>query len=474
MDTEVDEKQKSQIMDAGVKSSSALTASGGRKRTVVMILLLVVILGASAAFFLRGGTGSNKSAEKAADKAVLSVKLSPVSTKSFSRKLLVNGAVWSWDPISVGSEVGGLKVERILVDEGHMVKRGQVLATLSSSILQAQLDKEKARLIGAKAALSKSIQPNRPQDLTALEAGYAQAQAAVAQEEANLARAKANYQDALENAKRYRGLVSEGAVSAQEADSRETQAKVALAEEHNIQEKIKAAKFAAQQAHERMTMGQSGGRKEDVDMARAQMLETQANIKQLLWQIEQTVVRAPADGRVVKRLVHLGDIASNSKTMFEIVRDGRLELRAQIPEKDLDLVKPGQVVRMSDDNHDEILGAVREITPQVDQDSRLGTVRIDITPPKGFNLLPGNFLRGEILVGQADVPVVPTSCVVFKGNRAIVYMVQDGKAKMTYVETGDRDSQSVEIISGVKVGDAVIDRGGGFLKDGDSVRVVGQ
>jgi hypothetical protein len=143
MDTEVDEKQKSQIMDAGVKSSSALTASGGRKRTVVMILLLVVILGASAAFFLRGGTGSNKSAEKAADKAVLSVKLSPVSTKSFSRKLLVNGAVWSWDPISVGSEVGGLKVERILVDEGHMVKRGQVLATLSSSILQAQLDKEK-------------------------------------------------------------------------------------------------------------------------------------------------------------------------------------------------------------------------------------------------------------------------------------------------------------------------------------------
>lgn len=473
MDTEVDDKQKGQITESGVKTSSPVTTHGGSKKTLVIVLLLLVVVGAAAAFFFKGGA-ANKAGEKNADKAVLSVKLSPVSTKAFSRKLLVNGAVWSWDPISVGSEVGGLKVERILVDEGHMVKRGQVLATLSSSILQAQLDKEKARLIGAKAALSKSIQPNRPQDLTALEAAYAQAQAAVAQEEANLARAKANHQDASENAKRYRWLVSQGAVSTQEADSRETQAKVALAEEHNSEEKIKAARFAAQQAHERMSMGKSGGRKEDVDMARAQMLETEANIKQLLWQIEQTVVRAPADGRVVKRMVHLGDIASNTKTMFEIVRDGRLELRAQIPEKDLDLVRPGQAVLMSDDNHEEIQGTVREITPQVDQDSRLGTVRIDITPPKGFNLLPGNFLRGEILVGKAEVPVVPTSCVVYKGNRAIVYVVQDGKAKMAYVETGDRDGQSVEIISGIKIGDSVIDRGGGFLKDGDPVRVVGQ
>ncbi len=449
--------------------SAELTSHKGFSRGKI-ILAVLALLGLALGLYFGLGSGTKKEVASASDKAVLSVRLSPVTSRSMERKLLVNGTVWSWDHLSIGSEVGGLKVDKVLVDEGDQVREGQVLATLQSSILKAQLNREEARLLAAGAALSKSIQPNRPEDLTALKAAYAQTQASVAQEEAGLARARANHQEASENAKRYRWLVAQGAVSAQEADARETQAKVALADVSNYVERVKAAKFSSQQAHERLAMGLTGGRREDVDIARAQKMEIEAVIKQLRWQIEQTVVRAPCSGVIMKRHVHLGDIASNTKTMFEIVRDGRLELKAQVPEQDLSQVKPGQTVEMTDDFGGSFRGQVREISPQVDQDMRLGTVRIDITNPG--SLKPGNFLRGEILVGKAQVLVVPTSCVIYKGNRPLVYLVEDGKVKMSYVDVGGREGKFVEVVSGLRLGDQVVERGGGFLKDGDPVRVL--
>lgn len=466
-------KSSADLDDRKAGISANLSPSAAVKKKVIVASL--VSLGVLCAFGYQFSqkSGAPKAAPASADQAVLSVKLVPAALKPFSRKVLVSGTVMSWDPISVGSEVGGLKVDSVRVDEGQTVKRGQVLATLSSAILQAQLDRENARLVGANASLSKSIQPNRPEDLASLRAGFAQSQAAVAQEEANLARAKANYQEASENAERYKWLVKQGAVSAQEAEARYTQSKVALADVHNVEEKVKAAKFISQQAHERMTMGVSGGRKEDVDISRAQKLEIEANIRQLRSQIEQTIVRAPADGLISKRNVHLGDIASSTKTMFEIVRDNRLELRAQVPERDLDVVKPGQSVAMVGD-HDSYKGIVREISPQVEQDTRLGTVRIDIPDAAKRGLMPGNFLRGDIGIGDQPVCVVPASCLVYKGNKAFVYLVEDSKTRMRFVQTGEREGQNVEITEGLKPGERVVDKGAGFLKDGDSVRVLSE
>ncbi|OPZ81100.1 MAG: Multidrug resistance protein MdtA precursor [bacterium ADurb.Bin425] len=322
--------------------------------------------------------------------------------------------------------------------------------------------------------MAKSIQPNRPEDLTALKAAYAQAQAAVAQEEANLVRAKANLQEAAENARRYRWLVAQGAVSAQEADARETQSKVAAADVRNMEERVKASRFSAEQSQQRLSMGLTGGRSEDIAIAKAQKLEIEATIKQLQSQIDQTVIKAPCDGIVMKRHVHLGEIALNNKTMFEIVRDGRLELKAQVPEKDLLYVKEGQPVEMTGDSGKIFKGCVREISPLVEQETRLGTVRIDIDSCP--DLKPGNFLRGEILIGKENVATLPTSCVTYKGNRPLVYQVEESqggsRARMLYVQLGARDGAFVQVLNGLKAGDMVVERGGGFLKDGDPVRVL--
>lgn len=466
-------------MDAKLKnqSSSAINAkpspkTPGGKQLLVGALLIVGL----TAFILKDkipGMGhgavvpATKLATRPASQAVLTVDLATCAERSFDRKLLVSGTIWAWDPVQVGSEVSGLRVENVLVDDGARVRRGQVLARLNSSILTAQLAKKKANLLGAKAALTKAIQPNRPEDLTSLQYAYHQAQANIAQDEANLARAEASHAEASENAKRYGWLVTQGAVSAQEADNRATQAKVYQAEVRNCQEKVKASKLAARQVHDRMTMGVAGGRHEDIEISRSNVAEISASVKELESQLAQTTIVAPCDGLILKRSVHIGDISSISKVMFDIVRDGRLELRANLPESDIALVKPGQSVRVNDS---ESGAQVREISPMVDQDTRLGMVRIDLS---NKNLRPGNFARGEIALGRQKVSAIPATAVVFKDNRSIIYTVDGAtkKAQMRYIEVGGRDGDHIEVLSGLKNGERVVARGAGFIKDGDLVNV---
>jgi HlyD family secretion protein len=480
-------KTESETDNSFKQAAEAIPKTGARvsgKAKVIILSVVVLFCVAFTGVFIytgkKPGDGkpsdnpSNNSGSNPAGRPVLTVNMQPVKSLDFERKLLVSGTVSAWDPVQVGSEANGLKVEAVLVDEGAHVRRGQVMAKLNGSVLRAQLAQQEARLASSRAGLVKAIQPNRPEDLTALKAAYAQSQAATGQEEANLARAKASFAEAEANSKRYEGLVREGAVSALEGLTRTTLAKTTQADVHNAEQKVAAARFTAQQAHERMVMGVAGGRQEDISISRSSLAEIEATVKQLASQVDQTIIKAPCDGLVVKRSVHLGDIAMTNKVMFDMVRDGRLELKAQVPESDLSRIRAGQKVAVvaALGAGTEVEGTVREISPSIDLDSRLGTVRIDLPAQAVSIYRPGNFARGEIFLGKEPVLSVPSSCVVYKDNRPLVFTVSPaGLAQMRFVEAGERDMGNIEIRSGLKSGDAVVAKGAGFLKDGDRVNV---
>jgi HlyD family secretion protein len=336
------------------------------------------------------------------------------------------------------------------------------------------LAQQEARLAASRAGLTKAIQPNRPEDLTSLQAAYDQAQVNVAQEESNLMRSQATSQEAEANAKRYEFLVKQGVVSGMEGLSRTTTAKTTAADVHSAEARVKAAKLSAQQVHDRLSMGLIGGRREDVVISKATLSEYEATVSQLRSEVAQTVIRAPCDGLVVKRNAHIGEIASATKVMFELVRDGRLELRAQVPESDLSAIKPGQKVEVQAvlSSAPTTSGTVREISPTIDLDSRLGTVKIDLPASDNVSFRSGNFARGEIFLGKQSVLAVPASCVVYKDNRAIVFTVTpDDNVQMHFIEAGERDLDNIEVKSGLRGGEAIVAKGAGFLKDGDKVRV---
>lgn len=407
-------------------------------------------------------------------------KLAPVLTVAVERAKLqpvhqhvhVTGSIWPWDPLSISSEVNGLRIESTPVEEGSTVKKGQVLATLNSAVLRAELNREEALLAAAEAGLTKAIQPNRREDINGLRAIVSQSRASVAQQKAQLAQAQANLINARHNAKRYKELLSEGAVSAQEAEGRSTASTVAEAEVRNNQEKVSAAEFNLKQSQEKLSMAESGGRKEDIAIARADVDRGRANVQRLRALIEQTIIRAPADGLVTKREAHIGDTSTAGKVMFTMVRENKLELRAQVPERDLMRLSALQQVEITSsglgDRH--IIGYVRQVSPQVDPDTRLGMLKIDLPPEVG--LKPGMFVEGSVLLPEHEALTVPSQAVVNRDDKFYVFVLSsDSRAVSRTVEPGARDGNSVEILSGIDRLDQVIVAGAGFLKDGDLVKV---
>jgi len=283
--------------------------------------------------------------------------------------------------------------------------------------------------------------------------------------------------NAQNNAHRYRGLIGQGAVSQLEADQKDTEAKTADAETRNAEQKVRTAKFQLEQSRQRLIMGQQGGRKEDVDISRATVAQMKANVQRLQALVAQSVIKAPSDGLIMRRDAHLGEITAVGKALFLMVRDNRLELRAQVPEVDLPLIHPGQRVEITDSTSSsyKVEGKVREVSPMLDQDMRLGTVRIDLPVSEGKQahiFKPGNFAHATIDIGDRTPLAVPAASILSREHRSFVYVVNaDNTVSTRDVKTGERVEGYAEVVSGLNPGETVVVRGAGFLKGGDLVRV---
>ncbi|MCA3717403.1 MAG: efflux RND transporter periplasmic adaptor subunit [Brevundimonas sp.] len=198
--------------------------------------------------------------------------------------------------------------------------------------------------------------------------------------------------------------------------------------------------------------------------ARAALAETQTRVN-------QATIRAPVSGLISSRAVTRGQIVQAGSELFRMVRDGRLELDAQIPEAELRLVRPGMAATIASDQAGQTTGTVRIVTPQVDPQSRLGVARIALTG--GSNLRPGMFARAEIDAGSQPSLTVPSAAVVFRENRPGVYVLMpDSTAHFQPITEAGRSQGVVAVSSGLQAGQRVVVEGAGFLGEGDQVRIV--
>ena len=443
--------------------------SQNKKKWIVGAAFSLIAIGGLSAFtYSHSGSHGAPAATTSAVTAppVVTVTTEAAKMGQVSSALTVTGSVSAVDPLTIGSQASGLSIVQVLVEEGDSVRKGQVLCILDSSILQAQLKGMEAHMVGSRASAQKAVQPNRQEDIAGLSAAYQQAMADVQQRQAMIIQMEAGLSNAHSNAKRYKDLLKEGAVSQQEADNHATDEVTALTNLQAAKEQYHAAKFFAEQSHNKLEMAQRGGRREDIIVSEASADETAANVQQLRAQIDQTIVRAPDDGLVTKRLAHIGDVASNGKALFEMIRKGQLELRAQVTQSDLNRLRPGITAALSDSVR-SVQGTIFQISPTVDSATRLGTVRIAIPNNSGFK--PGMFVQGSVQIGQAEALLVPNSSVLADGDKNYVFLYQDGKAKKQAVTVGTRTSQSAEIKTGLNPGDNVIVAGAGFLEDNDVV-----
>ncbi len=181
-------------------------------------------------------------------------------------------------------------------------------------------------------------------------------------------------------------------------------------------------------------------------------------------------LRAPADGVISKRLVQPGQVVAAGSELLRLIRDGRLEWRAELPEAELAQVAEGAVVQLPVAGG-TVEGRIRAVSPGVDSQTRTGTIYADL--PQPGPLKPGTYLEGRILADQAQALMVPAASVVQRDGHPYVFTVDDKQvAHRQRVATGAQADGMVEIREGLAAGDKVVERGAGFLGDGDSVRVV--
>ena len=260
-----------------------------------------------------------------------------------------------------------------------------------------------------------------------LRSDVAQIRAAVAEAEATLAEASAN-------AQRARGLQATGALSD------------AAINQYFTAERTAKARLDAQRA-----------------AAQTQQLR-----------LRQTQVLAPDFGVISARSATVGAVLPAGQELFRMIRQGRLEWRAEVAANDMAVLKPGMNALVTAGTGPALKGTVRRVAPTVDAATRNGIVYVDLPPPAASSAArAGMFARGEFEVGSGSGQTLPQSAVLLRDGFSYVLRVgADSKVAQVKVGTGRRVGDRIEITSGLPADARVVAAGGGFLADGDTVRVV--
>ncbi|HEY9728662.1 MAG TPA: efflux RND transporter periplasmic adaptor subunit [Chroococcales cyanobacterium] len=425
-----------------------------------------------------------------------SVTVAAVEPSRVNQTLDATGSVAAFEMIPVSAQATGLQIKQVLVDEGDVVKAGQVMVRLDDSVLQAQLMQAKASVAQAEARLSQLRTGSRQEEIAQAQARFDQAQARLRESQASIPRqidqakaqvasAQARLALAESRYKSNQSLVNQGAVSQDrfnEAASEYQSARANLAE---AQQRLEQARntnnpevdqlaAAAREAEQQLKQLRAGSRPEEITQAEAQLAQAKGQMQAVTAQLKNTVVVAPVSGKVAERNARVGDVSSSSTKLFTIIQNGRLELLLKVPETQLPQIRSGQSVTVTSDidRKLKLIGTVREIEPMVDEQSRQATVKVDLPAEK--SLRPGMFLRAAIATSSTSSLAIPSKAVLPQpdGNAIAFQMQADGTVKAQPVKVGEiLPGDRVEIKSGLSLGERVVVKGAPFLKDGDRVEV---
>ena len=209
-------------------------------------------------------------------------------------------------------------------------------------------------------------------------------------------------------------------------------------------------------------------------IAQARVQSARAAVQLQTVRLSQTQVKSPDAGVISNRQATIGSVVNSGTELFRLIRQGRLEWRAEVTASDIGRIKVGAPVRITAASGQVLQGKVRMVAPSVDAQTRNALVYVDLTDQIG-SARAGMYAKGEILLGQSKAMTVPQTAVVLRDGFSYVYTVgADQKVTQTKVQTGRLSGDRQEILSGINSDDQVVVSGGAFLNSGDTVRVVNQ
>lgn len=207
---------------------------------------------------------------------------------------------------------------------------------------------------------------------------------------------------------------------------------------------------------------------EQTALARVAAARAQVALQQV--RLAHAEVRAPDAGIVSARMATVGTVTAPGTELFRLVRQGRLEWRAEVTAAELPQLKPGSMASVTAASGVTLKGRVRVLAPTVDPNTRNALVYVDLPPHP--EVRAGMYGTGHFELGNSLGLTVPQQAVVMRDGFAYVFRVgNDQRVRQLRINAGRRSGTQVEVLSGLAAHDTVVVQGAGFLNDGDLVRV---
>lgn len=391
------------------RSNTAANAPAHKRRPgFAMILAVIALAGLVAAAYFNHHAAV----------AVESVSVSTAYPSQSFTLLNATGHVVAQRKAAVASKATG-RVEWLGVAEGSRVSTGEVIARLENKDVTATMNQTLANIRVA---------------------------------EANLRQGEAELADAMAALGRHRDLLAKGFISHATYDS-------VIARHNKAEAGIKG--YAAA-----------------IDVARANHHAAQVAV-------EHTLIHAPFDGVVLTKSANVGDVvtpfssAMDTKGAVVTMADmSTLEVEADVSESSLHKVALEQPCEIELDALPDtrLRGRVHRIVPTVDRAKATILVKVRFVDhdPRVLPEMSAKvaFLEQEMAEGQRTArTVIPVASLTERNGRKIVFMIRDGKAAATPVETGEKIGEMTEIRSGLKPGEKIITKPPETLDDGDRIEI---
>lgn len=378
----------------------------------------------------------------------------PVESQALQVRITASGTVQPIQTVNLSPKTSGI-LEKLYVEQGDRVTKGQLIAEMKNDDLDAQLVKARAQVAQMQARLDRLNAGYRSEEI-------AQAEARVAQAQGRLNEAQARLNLAEERVRRNQSLATEGAISRDNLD-----------EVLNTSETARAAleqnQASLQEARRNLDMLRQGNRVEDIREAQAQLEGAIGDLQAIEVQKEDTYVRAPFDGIITQKYATEGafvtpttsasEATSATSTAIVALAEG-LEVLAEVPEVDIQQLRVNQPVEIVADSYpDQVFkGRVRRIAPEAVIKQNVTSFQVRIVLETGQAKLRSGMNVDATFLGDRmnNALVVPTVAIVSKEGKPGV-LVPDAKNQPQFrpVILGTAVGNETQILKGLTAGERV-------------------
>jgi len=406
------------------------------------IVALAVVAGAALSECKRSNGQTNAAASASPTQAIIEITSMTAVSRELPQYFEATGSLAANEQTDVAPETSG-KVAAVGVDIGSFVKKGQTLVRLEDADFKDRVQQAQAQLDQVKATLEQ----NRAK------IGLRPGQKFNPENVPEVAAARAALDLAEKNLRRSEKLVESGDVSRATYDQQKSQRDQAA-------EQYKAVIHQAEQNFATIANSQAA-----VDAAQVNLSLTKRNLT-------YTTVVAPMAGYVSDRPADVGEYISPQQKVATIVNINPLRVKIDVPEQAIPQIHQGESVSVSVAGYPErtFAGRVARISPNVTATSRTLSVEADVDNPNA-ELKPGQFATIRVLLPQKGTAVmVPQRALRTISGATYVFVIKNGFAQQRLIQSGQTESDMVEIKSGIAADEVVAISNVDQLSDGVAVR----